>query len=153
MSSASPVAWAGLALGSAALLLSLSQHLRLRRRKVIPNSGPTAAFYNAAQVYGGIAYVSGQVGLRSGVLVGDTAASQTPVAIENLLAALEACGSSKDKILKTTVYLADIADYSAFNEVYTRYFTDDDTRPARVCFAAKQLPLGAKMEIECIAMV
>ena len=64
------------------------------------------------------------------------------------MAILKAAGSSAEKVVKTTCFLADIADFAAFNEVYARYFT---SKPARSCFAVKALPKGVLCEIEAIA--
>ena len=68
--------------------------------------------------------------------------------MKNLSAILEAAGSSMDKVVKTTCFLADIADFAAFNEVYAKYFPQ---KPARSCFAVKALPAGALAEVEAIA--
>ncbi len=75
-------------------------------------------------------------------------AAQTAQSCENVGAILKAAGSGFDKVVKTTCYLADIADFAAFNEVYAKYFT---SKPARSCFAVKALPKAALCEIECIA--
>ena len=68
--------------------------------------------------------------------------------MQNLKAVLEAAGTSFDKVVKTTCFLADIADFAAFNAVYGNYFTE---KPARSCVAAKDLPKGALVEVEVIA--
>ena len=68
----------------------------------------------------------------------------------NIAAVLEASGSSFDQVIKTTCFLADIADFKAFNEIYAKYFT---SKPARSCVAVKDLPLGALVEVEIIAEV
>ncbi len=75
-------------------------------------------------------------------------AAQTAQSCENVGAILKEAGSGFDKVVKTTCYLADIADFAAFNEVYAKYFT---SKPARSCFAVKALPKAALCEIECIA--
>ena len=65
-----------------------------------------------------------------------------------MIAILEAAGSGAEKVIKTTCFLAEISDFSAFNEVYAKYFT---SKPARSCVAVKEIPKGALCEIECIA--
>lgn len=75
-------------------------------------------------------------------------AAQTEQSCKNVIAILEAAGSGADKVIKTTCFLADIADFAAFNEVYARYFT---SKPARSCIAVKDIPKGALCEIECMA--
>ena len=76
-------------------------------------------------------------------------AAQAEWSCKNVGAILEAAGSGFDKVVKTTCFLADIADFAAFNEVYGKYFT---SKPARSCFAVKDLPKGALCEIEAIAV-
>ena len=78
----------------------------------------------------------------------DGIAAQADQSCKNVGAILEAAGSGFDKVVKTTCFLADIADFAAFNEVYAKYFT---SKPARSCFAVKDLPKGALCEIEAIA--
>jgi 2-iminobutanoate/2-iminopropanoate deaminase len=75
---------------------------------------------------------------------------QTTAALTNLRNVLEAGGSDLGKVLKTTVYLADIKDFPAVNEIYATFF--GQPFPARSCFAVKDLPLGAKVEIEAVAL-
>lgn len=75
-------------------------------------------------------------------------AAQAGVELQNVGAILEAAGSGFEKVVKTTCFLADIADFAAFNEVYARYFT---SKPARSCVAVKDLPKGALCEIEAVA--
>lgn len=154
MLSAQQSATVALVLSGASLCLSIYQYLAQRRRIVVPNSGPTASFYNAAQAIGNTLYVSGQVAIRDGGMLGSSAvADQAPVAIENMLSVLKKAGAKKENILKTVVYLDDMSNYAEFNDAYCKFFTDGETRPARVCFATKELPLGAKVEIECVAFL
>lgn len=92
---------------------------------------------------------SGQVALRDGKLIeGDTAA-QTTQAVANIEALLAQEGASLNDVVKTTVFLADIADYAAMNEAYVAAFGDH--RPARSAFAVAALPLGARVEVEAWA--
>jgi len=76
-------------------------------------------------------------------------AEQTDRVLQNLRAVLEAAGSGLDRVLKTTVFLADMADFAAMNEVYTNYFGQH--RPARSTVAAAGLPRGVRVEIDCVA--
>ena len=106
--------------------------------------------YSQAIVANGMVYTSGQLGMNAeGVLQGETAAEQAEQAIQNLMAVLEEAGSSIDNVVKTTVFLADINDFAAVNEVYGKYFTKP--YPARSAFEVANLPKAAKVEIEVIA--
>jgi 2-iminobutanoate/2-iminopropanoate deaminase len=106
--------------------------------------------YSQAVLCGGMLYTSGQIALspESGELVGDSIAEQTEQIMKNLSAVLEAAGTSFDNVVKTTCFLADIADFAVFNEVYGKYIT---SAPARSCVAVKSLPKGALAEVEVIA--
>ncbi|HEY6110779.1 MAG TPA: RidA family protein [Gemmatimonadales bacterium] len=108
--------------------------------------------YSQAIVADGIVYTAGQVALdpQSGVLVGTTIAEQTEQVFKNLSAVLAAAGSSLGQVVKTTVYLADMADFAAMNEVYARHFGGH--RPARSTTQAGGLPKGARVEIDVIAI-
>lgn len=98
-------------------------------------------------------FTSGQLGMdpKSGVLVEGDVAAETERAMKNLKGVVEAGGSSMDKVIKVTIFLADIADFLTVNEVYARYFPIDP--PARSAFQVAALPKGARVEIECIAAV
>lgn len=104
----------------------------------------------------GTVYLSGQVGLIPGTktLVEGGVREQTRQALENLANVLAAANSSVGLICKTTVLLHDIADYGAMNEEYASFFAEHKVviNPARAAFAVKDLPLGAKVEIEAIAI-
>lgn len=106
--------------------------------------------YSQGIVCGGMLYTSGQIALSpvTGQLVGSNIAEQTEQVMQNLSAVLEAAGTSFDRVVKTTCFLADIADFSVFNEVYGKYIT---SAPARSCVAVKALPKGALVEVEVIA--
>lgn len=106
--------------------------------------------YSQAVLCGGMLYTSGQIALspESGELVGDSIAEQTEQIMKNLSAVLEAAGTSFENVVKTTCFLADIADFAVFNEVYGKYIT---SAPARSCVAVKSLPKGALAEVEVIA--
>ena len=106
--------------------------------------------YSQAVLCGSMLYTSGQIALspESGELVGDSIAEQTEQIMKNLSAVLEAAGTSFENVVKTTCFLADIADFAVFNEVYGKYIT---SAPARSCVAVKSLPKGALAEVEVIA--
>lgn len=105
--------------------------------------------YSQAFAVNGLIFTSGQIPVipESGEMP-EGIAAQAEQSCKNVLAILEAAGSGAEKVVKTTCFLADIADFAAFNEVYARFFT---SKPARSCFAVKALPKGALCEIECIA--
>jgi len=108
--------------------------------------------YSQAIVTDDVVYTAGQVALdpASGELVGKTVAEQTEQALKNITAVLAASGSSLGQVVKTTVYLADMADFAAMNEVYARHFGGH--RPARSTVQAAGLPKGARVEIDAIAI-
>ncbi|MEO8505682.1 MAG: Rid family detoxifying hydrolase [Acidobacteriota bacterium] len=100
---------------------------------------------------GGLLFTSGQLGNRPGTLelVPGGIGPESTQAMENLKAVLEAHGSSLDRVVKCTIFLADIAEWPAFNQVYVRYFHDN--LPARSALAASGLALGARVELEAVA--
>ena len=107
--------------------------------------------YSQAVRTGNLVFTSGQIALSpEGVVVGENIVAQTEQVMKNLGAVLNAAGSSYEKAVKTTCFLADIKDFAAFNEVYGRYFT---SKPARSCVAVKDLPKGVLVEVEVIAEV
>ena len=105
--------------------------------------------YSQGYVVNGFVYTSGQIPVDpvSGQIP-EGIAAQADQSCRNVGAILEAAGSSFDKVLKTTCFLADMADFAAFNEVYAKYFV---SKPARSCVAVKSLPKGVLCEIEAIA--
>jgi 2-iminobutanoate/2-iminopropanoate deaminase len=107
--------------------------------------------YSQGVSVGGFVFTAGQIGLdpATGKLVGDDVASQTRRALENLEAILQAAGSCLRHAVKTTVYLADIADFGAMNVVYAEFFSEEP--PARATLQAVALPLGARVEIDVVA--
>jgi 2-iminobutanoate/2-iminopropanoate deaminase len=109
--------------------------------------------YSQAIATDGFIFTAGQVALdpATGELVVGGIADQTTRALENLRAVLTAAGSSPSQVVKTTVFLVDMADFGAMNEVYGRFFGDH--RPARSTVAVAGLPRGALVEIEVIATV
>ena len=108
--------------------------------------------YSQAVVSGGLCFTSGQIALspETGEIVGADIETQTRQVMENLCAVLAAAGASPETVVKTTCYLADIADFAAFNAVYAEYFPG---KPARSCVAVKDLPRGALVEVEAVAEV
>jgi 2-iminobutanoate/2-iminopropanoate deaminase len=121
-------------------------------RAISTPSAPAAIGpYSQAVCAGGWLFTSGQLPLDpgSGEIPGENAAEQAERCLENLRAVLEAGGSSLEKVVKTTVFLADMGDFAAFNEVYARFFPH--TPPARSCVAVRALPRGARVEIEAVA--
>ncbi|MBQ8685881.1 MAG: RidA family protein [Clostridia bacterium] len=120
-------------------------------KKVSTEKAPAAIGpYSQAIVCGEMVFTSGQIPINpeNGQVEATTIATQTEQVMKNLGAVLQAAGSSFEKAVKTTCFLADIADFSAFNEVYAKYFT---TKPARSCVAVKDLPKGVLVEVEVIA--
>ncbi len=108
--------------------------------------------YSQAVLAGGFLYTSGQIALdAAGALVGDDAASQARQVFANLRAILEAGGCGPEDVVKTTVFLADMDDFAAVNEVYAEFFGDH--RPARSTVQAGRLPLDVRVEVECLARV
>ena len=106
--------------------------------------------YSQAVVAGGMVYTSGQIAINpaTGNVEATDIVGQTEQVMKNLGEVLTAAGSSFDNAVKTTCFLADIADFAAFNEVYGKYFT---SKPARSCVAAKALPKNVLVEVEVIA--
>lgn len=107
--------------------------------------------YSQGIAAGDLVFCSGQVGLDpvSGELVEGGVEAQAERALRNLAAVLDAAGCSFDDVVKTTIFLADIADFAAVNAVYGRFVADPP--PARSTFAVAALPKGARVEIEAIA--
>ena len=108
--------------------------------------------YSQAISAGGVVFVSGQLALRPdhAEIVGDSIQEQTEQVFANLGAILEEAGSGLDRLVKTTVYLADLGDFAGMNEVYARHV--GDRPPARATVEVSGLPSGAKLEIEAIAL-
>ena len=106
--------------------------------------------YSQAMRVGSLVYTSGQIGIDPAVgkITATDVAGQAEQVCKNLAAVLSAAGTDISHTIKTTCFLADIADFAAFNEVYARHFTG---KPARSCVAVKALPAGALCEIEVIA--
>lgn len=124
----------------------------MTRQAVATKQAPAAIGpYSQAIQAGSLVFCSGQLGLdpASGQLAPGGIAAETERALENLSAVLTAGGSSMDKVLKTTVFLADLAEFQAMNEVYSRHFPAP--APARSTIQVAALPRGGRVEIEAIA--
>jgi len=109
--------------------------------------------YSQAVIADGVIYTAGQIALDPGTneMVGRTTAEQTDRVLKNLAAVLAAAGSGLGLVIKTTVYLVDMADFPAMNEVYARHFGSH--KPARSTIQAAGLPKGARIEIDAVARV
>jgi 2-iminobutanoate/2-iminopropanoate deaminase len=123
-------------------------------REPISTTAAPAAIgpYSQAIATGGFIFASGQIALdpQTGQLVGGDIRAQTRRALENLQAVLNAGGSSLDQVVKTTVFLAHLSDFGAMNEVYAQYFPG--APPARSTVPVPELPRGALVEIEAVAL-
>ncbi|MBQ2733560.1 MAG: RidA family protein [Clostridia bacterium] len=123
-------------------------------KEIITSSNAPKAIgpYSQAIKVGNMLYTSGQIPLDpvSGEMVGTNITEQTEQVMKNLSAVLAAAGTSFDNAVKTTCFIADMADFAAFNAVYAKYIT---SAPARSCVAVKTLPKGALVEVEVIAIV
>lgn len=109
--------------------------------------------YSQAVKANGMLFCSGQIPIdpATGEFVEGGVVEQTEQVFKNLIAVLEAGGGGLDSVVKTTVFLSDMNDFAAMNEVYAKYF--DSNKPARATVQAAGLPRDAKVEIECIAVV
>ena len=120
-------------------------------KKIATDKAPAAIGpYSQAVACGNLLFTSGQIPINpeNGKVEAQTIEAQTEQVMKNLGAVLSAAGVGFENAVKTTCFLADIADFAAFNEVYAKYFT---TKPARSCVAVKDLPKGVKVEVEVIA--
>ena len=124
-------------------------------RTIISTTNAPAAIgpYSQANRVGDFIFTSGQIPLDpvTGEIAGETVAEQTARVIENLKAVLEAADSGLDKVIKTTVFLADISYFAEMNNVYSSYFTGENL-PSRSAIGVSGLPKGALVEIEAIAI-
>lgn len=124
-------------------------------RRIVATDGAPAAIgpYSQGVVAGGFFFSAGQIPLdpATGELVAGGIAEQSERVMENLAAVLAAAGSSFDRVVKTTCFLADLADFAGFNEVYARYFGANP--PGRSTVQVAKLPKEALVEVECVALV
>ena len=122
-------------------------------RKLIstPNAPGAIGPYSQGWIVGDFIFASGQIPVDPATgNIPEGIAAQTEQSCKNVLAILEAAGSGAEKVIKTTCFLADMADFAAFNAVYAEYFT---SKPARSCVAVKTLPKNVLVEVEVIAEV
>lgn len=119
-------------------------------KKIETSAAPAAIGpYSQGYIVNGFVFTSGQIPVDPATgNIPEGIAAQAEQSCKNVQAILEAAGTTTEKVIKTTCFLADMADFSAFNEVYARYFT---MRPARSCVAVKTLPKNVLCEIEAIA--
>ena len=125
------------------------------KERVTTAKGPAAIGpYSQAIVAGSLVFVSGQIPLDPATmkLVEGDIATQTDRVLRNIAGILEAAGSSMDRVVRTTVFLADLGDFEAMNQVYSRHFPAD-APPARATVQVARLPKGAAVEIDAIAMI
>ena len=115
-----------------------------------PNAPAAIGPYSQAVVHNGIVYCSGQIGLTpSGDWAGEDVLQQTIQALNNLDAVLQEAGSVRSQVIRATIFLESMDDFSVVNEAYSQFFGNH--RPARACVEARRLPKDAKVEISCIA--
>ena len=122
--------------------------------KIIATNEAPAAIgpYSQGMIVGNLVYTSGQIPVvpATGMIAGDTIETQAEQSLKNVKAVLEAGGANLDSIVKTTCFIADMADFAAFNAVYASYIKG---APARSCVAVKTLPKNVLVEIEAIAEI
>lgn len=121
--------------------------------KIYTETAPAAIGpYSQAVKANGVVYTSGQIAIvpATGNIEATDIQGQTEQVMKNLQEVLKASGTDFSKVVKTTCFLADIADFAKFNEIYGKYITE---KPARSCVAVKDLPKGALVEVEVIAVV
>ena len=126
----------------------------MRQEPVKTSNAPAALGpYSQAIKVGEFVYTSGQIAIdpATGEFIGGGIAEQTERVLKNVAAVLEAAGSSLDQVVKTLVFLADMDDFSAMNEVYGKFFSD--APPARSTVEAARLPKDALIEIEAVALI
>lgn len=123
----------------------------MRKNVSTPNAPAAIGPYSQAILCGNMLYTSGQIPLDpvTGAVVGEDIRTQAEQVMKNLEAVLAAAGTSFDNAVKTTCFLADMADFATFNEVYAAHIT---SAPARSCVAVKTLPKGVLVEVEVIAL-
>ncbi len=120
-------------------------------RKISTDKAPAAIGpYSQAMIAGDFLYASGQIPINpaTGNVEASDITGQAEQSMKNVGEILKAAGATYDNVVKTTCFLAEIADFAAFNEVYAKYFTQN---PARSCVAVKDLPKGVLCEVEVVA--
>ena len=122
-------------------------------KKISTTDAPAAIGpYSQAVAVGNLLYTSGQIPIdpETSLMVDGDISAQAERIMKNLAAVLKAAGTDFENVIKTTCFLADMADFAAFNAVYEKYFV---SRPARSCVAVKTLPKGALAEVELVALI
>ncbi|KIP09920.1 hypothetical protein PHLGIDRAFT_18454 [Phlebiopsis gigantea 11061_1 CR5-6] len=119
-----------------------------------PAAIPPMPVFSQATISRGMVYVSGNIGCTRDLqgLVEGGVQAQTRAALENMSKVLQAAGAGLEHVVKANIYLTDMANFGPMNEVYAQFFAKD-AMPARTCVAVKALPLGADVEIECVAEI
>lgn len=120
-------------------------------KKLVTDKAPAAIGpYSQGIIAGDFLFASGQIALSpaTGEVVGEDIVAQTEQVMKNIGGLLEEAGLTYSNVVKTTCFLADMADFGTFNEIYAKYFTE---KPARSCVAAKQLPKNVLCEVEIVA--
>ncbi len=127
----------------------MGERLAFETGKAAELGGP----YSQAVIHNGLIYISGQVAIDplTNQMAQGTIEEETEVTMENLRIILEESGSSLEKVLQVTAYLADVKDYGRFNVVYGRYFPKDP--PARSCVQAGKIPFGMRVEIDAVGSI
>ncbi len=126
-------------------------------RKIIQTDqapAPVGPYNQGIVASGAMLFVAGQIPLDAATsqIVGTTIAEQTEKSLQNLTAIIKAAGSDLSQVVKTSVFLKDMNDFAAMNEVYAQHF-NNESAPARACVEVARLPKDVLVEIECIAMV
>ena len=122
-------------------------------RKITTDKAPAAIGpYSQGIIANGFLFASGQIPINpaTGAIEGETRTEQAELVMKNIGEILKEAGTTYDNVVKTTCFLADMADFGAFNTVYERYFTG---KPARSCVAVKQLPRDVLCEVEVIGVI
>jgi 2-iminobutanoate/2-iminopropanoate deaminase len=137
------------------LLSTLSKRIFLTVKQIVQTDNAPKAIgpYSQAVVAGGFVFASGQIPIdpATGEFVSGGIAEQTEQVLRNLAAVLAAAGTDLERVVKTTVFLADMGDFAAMNEVYGRFFVENP--PARATVEAARLPRDARVEIEVVALI
>jgi 2-iminobutanoate/2-iminopropanoate deaminase len=132
---------------------SVFLEVNFMNKKIFTENAPAAIGpYSQAIASGNLLFASGQIPInpKTGAVEAEDIKDQTKQVCENIVAVLTEAGTSIEKVIKTTCFLRDMADFAKFNEVYAKYFTE---KPARSCVAVRELPKGVLVEVECIASI
>ena len=127
----------------------------MKRVILTPHAAAPIGPYNQAVVTGHLVYTSGQIPIdpASGLVVTGDIKAQTEMVLKNLKAILEAAGSGLDRVVKTTVFLKDMGEFAAMNEVYGTFFAEKALAPARSTVEVARLPKDVRVEIEAVAEI